>query len=112
MTSGFTLIPFFWTSAAASKMARACISVISGKVMPRRQPRWPSIGLNSCSSWTRLVTSSGVAPSFLGQVAPGGVVVGQELVEGRVEEADGGGQALEGLEDADEILPLITEGAC
>ena len=31
-------------------MARACMRVISGYVMPRRQPRWPSMGLNSCSS--------------------------------------------------------------
>ena len=30
MTSGFTLMPVFCTSAAASKTARACISVISG----------------------------------------------------------------------------------
>jgi len=30
MTSGFTLMPFFWTAAAASKMARAWVSVISG----------------------------------------------------------------------------------
>ena len=32
---------------AAEMMARVCISVISGYVMPRRTPRWPSIGLNS-----------------------------------------------------------------
>ena len=30
MTSGLTLMPFFWTAAAASKMARAWVSVISG----------------------------------------------------------------------------------
>jgi hypothetical protein len=35
MTSGFTLMPFFCTSAAASKIARACVSVISGYAMPR-----------------------------------------------------------------------------
>ena len=53
ITSGSTLIPFAWTLAAASKMARDCISVISGKMMPRRQPRNPSIGLNSCRPSTR-----------------------------------------------------------
>ena len=30
MTSGITLMPFLATCTAASKMARACISVISG----------------------------------------------------------------------------------
>ena len=34
-------------------IARVCISVISGYVMPSRTPRWPSIGLNSCSCSTR-----------------------------------------------------------
>ena len=30
MISGFTLMPSFWTFAAASNTARACISEISG----------------------------------------------------------------------------------
>jgi hypothetical protein len=30
MTSGITLMPFFFTATATSKIARACISVISG----------------------------------------------------------------------------------
>src|SRR6058998_3400174 len=55
MISGCTLIPFAWTSVAASKIARACISEISGNVIPSRQPRWPSMGLNSWSSCTRFV---------------------------------------------------------
>ena len=32
--------------------------------MPRRQPRCPSIGLNSCSSWTRRAIFSTATPSF------------------------------------------------
>ena len=47
MISGFTSIPSFFTRQAASRMARVCIRVISGNVMPRRQPRWPSIGFIS-----------------------------------------------------------------
>ncbi len=30
ITSGITFLPFFTTATTASKMARACISVISG----------------------------------------------------------------------------------
>mmetsp|Transcript_21844 Transcript_21844/g.51919 ORF Transcript_21844/g.51919 Transcript_21844/m.51919 type:complete len:211 (+) Transcript_21844:870-1502(+) len=51
------------TSAAASKMARACISQISGYVMARRQPRWPSMGLASCSSLARRRTRSKGTPA-------------------------------------------------
>ena len=43
----------YFSMLPTSKIARACISVISGYVMPSRQPRWPSIGLNSWSSSTR-----------------------------------------------------------
>ena len=45
--------PLALAATAASMMARACISVISGKVMPRRHPRNPSMGFCSCSSSTR-----------------------------------------------------------
>src|ERR1039458_6207733 len=44
--SGMTFTPFLATCTAASKMARTCISVISGYMMPRRQPRRPSIDEN------------------------------------------------------------------
>ena len=48
MISGTTVVPSLRpASIAASKMARACISAISGKAYQSRQPRWPSIGLNS-----------------------------------------------------------------
>ena len=68
MTSGITVPPFAVTSHAASKIARACISVIAGYVMPRRQPRWPSMGLNSCSSSTRW-SSSGMPFRSCGTVS-------------------------------------------
>jgi hypothetical protein len=48
MTSGNGFFPSLRNSQAASKMAWACISVISGYSRPRRQPRKPSMGLNSC----------------------------------------------------------------
>ncbi len=54
MISGIASIPFLWSAAAASKTARACISLISGYVIPRRQPRCPSIGFSSCSCATRV----------------------------------------------------------
>ena len=96
MTSGFTLIFFFTTSAAASKIARACISVISGYAMPRRQPRWPSIGLNSCSSWTRCCDRfDGLTPIFCASIVLRAVIVRQELVQRRIEQADRCGQAFE-----------------
>ena len=36
--------------------------------MPSRQPRWPSIGLNSCSSCTRRAIASAGTPIFFGQL--------------------------------------------
>ena len=45
-----------------SMMARVCISVISGYVMPRRQPRWPSMGLNSSRLSTLALTSAREIP--------------------------------------------------
>ena len=90
-------------------MARACISVISGYAMPRRQPRWPSIGLNSCSSWTRWAIFSAVMPIFCASSCLRGVVVRQEFVQRRIEEANRRREALERLEDADEILALIRQ---
>jgi hypothetical protein len=109
MISGLTLMPSFCTSMAASKIARACMAEISGKRMPRRQPRRPSIGLNSCSSATRRVTFSTGTPSLLASSACWSCGVRQELVQGRIEEADGRGQAVERAEDAGEVAPLIGQ---
>ena len=47
MISGWTSTPSLATRQAASKMARTCIRVSSGIMMPRRTPRRPSIGLAS-----------------------------------------------------------------
>ena len=43
---------------------------------------------------------------LLGEVVLRGVLVGEELVQRRVEEADGGREALQRLEDADEVALL------
>ncbi len=63
ITSGVTGLPVSaaaWT--AASKIARACISAISGKAMASRQPRKPSIGLCSDSSRIRCRIFSSETP--------------------------------------------------
>jgi hypothetical protein len=61
MTSGNGFFPSLRSSQAASKIACACISVISGYSMPRRQPRKPSMGLNSCMlSTLALIRSTGI----------------------------------------------------
>ena len=48
MISGLTTIPRLAQSAAASNMARTCISTISGIEMLKRTPRSPIMGLDSC----------------------------------------------------------------
>ena len=74
--------------------------------MPSRQPRKPSIGLNSCSALTRSAMTSGETPSSLGHLCLALVVVRQELVQRRVERADRHRLALHRLEQALEIVPL------
>ena len=106
--------PLILTATAASRMARACISVISGNVMPRRQPRSPSMGFISCSSSTR---ASSVRSSF--SLGERGLVssrcwistsrssrLRQELVQRRIEQADGDRQRFHGLEEAHEVGAL------
>ena len=51
----------------------------------------------------------GTDAQFVGQCVLLRVVVGQEFVEWRIEQADGRGQALERLENADEVFALIGE---
>mmetsp|Transcript_28662 Transcript_28662/g.84809 ORF Transcript_28662/g.84809 Transcript_28662/m.84809 type:complete len:251 (+) Transcript_28662:1213-1965(+) len=60
---GCTETPDLITLAAALKMADACISVIPGCTMPRRQPRRPIIGLDSLRPSRRACTTSGSTPS-------------------------------------------------
>ncbi len=51
----------------------------------------------------------GADAEFLRECILRGVVVRQKLVQRWVEQADGGGQAVECLEDADEILTLVRQ---
>ena len=102
-------MPSFCTMAAASKTARACISEISGKSMPRRQPRRPSIGLNSCSCSTRRWIFSTGTPHLLRQFRLLFRRVRQKLVQRRIEEADRRRKPLPGPEDAGEVVPLIRK---
>ena len=82
-----------------------------GRTSPRRTPRMPSIGFDSCSRSTaasrrrsprsrfRRCSSQRHPDRQLGQV-------GQELVQRRVEQPDGDRQAVHRLEDPDEVLAL------
>ena len=114
MISGTTFRPSLLSWHAASMMARACISVISGYVMPRRTPRWPSIGLNSCSCSTRASSfcfSSSSAARLAGRFEPRDLdhqvlALRQELVQRRVDGADRHRRAVHRLEDAVEVLAL------
>ena len=84
--------------------------------MPRRQPRWPSMGLNSCSSST---ARSSFAPCAICRLvlrlalrAQGGdlhhqlLALGQELVQRRVEGADGDRVPVHLLEEPGEVGAL------
>ena len=78
--------------------------------MPRRQPRKPSIGLNSCSCLHALAESSRPAtPSFFARSACCSRRVRQELVQRRIEQADRRRAALQRLEDAVEVLALVRQ---
>ena len=79
--------------------------------MPSRQPRKPSIGLNSCSSWTRCAIFSAGRRSFRRDRPAAPCVVRQEFVQRRIEETDRGRVAFQRLEDADEIFALIGQAA-
>src|SRR5690606_29128175 len=87
-----------------------------GYVIPRRTPRWPSIGLNSWSCSTRASSvrfSSSALPSLpaasILAISTISSSLWQELVERRIDGADGDGLAVHRLEDAVEVLPLERE---
>mmetsp|Transcript_3835 Transcript_3835/g.10957 ORF Transcript_3835/g.10957 Transcript_3835/m.10957 type:complete len:213 (+) Transcript_3835:1546-2184(+) len=69
MIEGYTATPSAWHSTAASMMAAACMAVISGWRIPRRQPLSPIMGFVSfrpssllCSSlWARMCWPAGFA---------------------------------------------------
>ncbi len=106
MTSGSTLIPSFCTRQAASKTARACMAVISGYTMPKRQPRCPSMGFDSCNSCTRRWIDFDLLAQDLGHFRLSDRFVGQELVQRRIQQADRHRLAGHGPEQAGEIVAL------
>ena len=93
-------------SSAASKIARACISTISGKLTSRREPRWPSIGLNSRKRRDAAPQAVGAHPHGGGDLGDGSLAMRQELVQRRIEQADGHRQAGHDLEQLDEVAAL------
>ena len=104
-------LPALCSSAAASRIARTCISNSPGMTRPSRTPRRPSIGFCSCSLCTacsiRRSPSRGLAAG-LGHRDPDRQLgeVGQELVQRRVEQPDRHRQPVHRLEDAVEVLAL------
>ena len=114
MISGTTFVPSFASWQAASMIARVCISVISGYVMPRRTPRWPSIGLNSWSCSTRRSSacfSSSSLPFLPLLLHPRDLdhqvfALRQELVQRRIDRADRDRLAVHRLEHAVEVAAL------
>ena len=77
--------------------------------MPRRQPRKPSIGLNSWSSWTRCWIRSAGDAELLRQFRLLLLGVRQELVQRRIQEANRRRIALQRPEDAGEVLALVRQ---
>src|SRR5438034_910680 len=67
MISGFPFTPFSSTSMAAPRIARICISRISGYTRSSRQPRSPSIGLSSwiCSSRFQIFSLRAISAAAL-----------------------------------------------
>mmetsp|Transcript_17127 Transcript_17127/g.40886 ORF Transcript_17127/g.40886 Transcript_17127/m.40886 type:complete len:379 (+) Transcript_17127:738-1874(+) len=63
MMCGLASTPERAAATAASKIAVACMCVMSGCTMPRRHPRSPSIGLASSSASMRVRTSADPTPS-------------------------------------------------
>ena len=74
--------------------------------MARRQPRKPSIGLNSCSSAARRFSFSALTPVVRDDLGDLGLRVRQELVQGRIEQADGDRQSAHDGEERGEVGAL------
>ena len=76
--------------------------------MPSRQPRVPSIGFASrqnSDAFSSFVSAS--LEALLGLLDDQLLVIGQELVQRRVEQPHGDGQAVHRVEDADEVGFLL-----
>ena len=79
--------------------------------MPSRQPRWPSMGLDSWSSATRPRTCASVRPVARASSAMPGLVVRQELVQRRVDGPDGDRPRRHGREEARRSRPAAAAAA-
>ncbi len=85
-------------SWAARPIARTCMRVISGWVMPTRQPRWPSIGLASRAA--RRCAGGWPPPATRWRPASSAICSSpcrHELVQRRIEQPDHHRQAGHGL---------------
>jgi len=104
-------MPDFWTSAAASKMAAGLhlgdFGIHDAQSAPAETKHRVELVeflhalLDLLDRYTHLIGDFLLAFRI--------VVVRQELVQWRIEEADGGRIALQGLEDAGEILLLVRQ---
>ena len=96
---------------AASITARTCISMMEGRVIPRRQSCHPNMGFTSCADDNHLfqLREGGIELGGKGGETVLVVERGEEFVEGGVEEADGDVVAVHGFEDAFEVGSLVVE---
>ena len=92
MTSGNELFPSFFSSQAASKMAWACISVISGYVDAQAAAAEAQHGVELVHAVHLGLDPLDRHAALLGQVLHVLLGLGQELVQRRVQGADGHGQ--------------------
>ena len=76
--------------------------------MPSRQPRWPSIGLNSCSSGRAVGNFSAETPSLAASFAVRARGAGIHAGGGS-REANGGRKPFSSLEHAGEVVALIRQ---
>ena len=109
MISGLTLIPSFWTIAAASKTARACISEISGILDAEAASAEAEHRVELVELLDPLVDLLRRDAELL---AEGGLLlrrVRQEFVQRRIEEADRRRKPAERAEDSGEVVALVRE---
>ena len=119
MTSGRTLRPSFASWHAASKMARACISVISGYVTPEAhaavaEHRVELVELLDAVQQRLLLRQFGRVAALdleLGDLDHQVFTLRQELVQRRVDRPDGDRLAVHGLEHAVEVARAAAAAA-
>ena len=108
MISGFTLIPFFCTSAAASKTARACISVISGIDNAEPAAAMAEHRVEFVQFVHALRDLVRADADLVRQRALRGVIVRQEFMQRRIEKTNRRRKTFERFENADEIARVDT----